>query len=353
MKGKKQGDKNLTYTQRLLIESCVNAGLSKKEIAKKVGVCLTTIYNELHRGEYVHKTKHYTDYWGETHYKFVKRYSPNMAQEKYDINMTSKGLPLKIGNDYDFVNYVEKRIIQDKVSPCAIAGEIKKNNMFKTVVSKTTLYRYIELGIIGNVRLENLPFGKRKKRYRKTVYKRVSKGTSIEKRPLEIQNRNSFGHWEMDCVIGTKLRSDILLTLTERLTRYELVLKLPNRKASTIVHSLNRLEYRFGKKFRSIFKTITVDNGVEFSDFTGLEKSIFSGNRVKMFYCHPYTSCERGSNERLNREIRRWIPKGIDIKKFSDEEIQHVEDWINNYPRAIFDFETSSYRFNQELSKIG
>ena len=109
--------------------------------------------------------------------------------------------------------------------------------------------------------------------------------------------------------------------------------------ASTpVVKSLNRLERRFGNKFRKVFKTITVDNGSEFSDFVGLEKSIYKGRRTSVYYCHPYTSCERGSNERLNREIRRIFPKGTDFTKVSEERVKACEDWVNAYPREIFGY---------------
>lgn len=247
---------------------------------------------------------------------------------------------------------MEKRVLQDKLSPCAVLGEIKRKNLFRTKISKTTLYRYIETGIFYNIRMSDLPMYRKKPRYRKTVAKRPPKGTSIERRPIEILNRNSFGHWEMDCVVGKKHSRDILLVFTERLTRYELIMKMPNRKSETVIKTLNKLERRFGKDFRKVFKSITVDNGVEFSDFTGLQKSIYNGCRTKVYYCHPYTSCERGTNERLNREIRRFIPKGSDLSKYSQEEIQAVEDWINAYPREIFNFATSAEKFAEQLLNL-
>lgn len=346
---KRKGTKNITYTQRLQLEACLKAGLHKREIATKLGVCLATIYNELKRGEYKHKTIKYTDWFGDKHYKLVTAYSPNLAEEKYRLGQSSHGAPLKVGNDYDFVRYVEKRILIDKLSPCAVLGEINRNNLFKTRISKTTMYRYIETGIFYNVRLQDLPIKRKVKRYRKTVAKRPPKGTSIEQRPIEIAKRNTFGHWEMDCVVGKKQSKDTLLVLTERLTRYEIIIKMPNRKADTVVRSLNKLERKYGKQFRPLFKSITVDNGVEFSNFVGLEKSIYGGQRTQVFYCHPYTSCERGSNERINRDIRRLLPKGTDFTKYTDKHIQAVADWVNAYPREIFGFATSAEKFNELL----
>ena len=127
---------------------------------------------------------------------------------------------------------------------------------------------------------------------------------------------------------------------------------MPNRKTESVVHCLNVLERKYGSTFRKIFKTITVDNGSEFSDVNGMQKSIYRGKRLSMYYCHPYSSYERGSNERMNREIRRWLPKGSNFSKASVAEIQCVENWINSYPREIFQYATSSEQFNQQLAAI-
>jgi IS30 family transposase len=346
---KKKGTKNLTYTQRLQLESCIKAGLHKKIIAEKLNVCLATVYNELKRGAYGHRRKA-TDIYGDVRYGYDIRYSPNLAEDSYRLNMTSKGAPLKIGNDYDFVHYVEKRILQDKLSPCAVLGEIKRKRLFRTDISKTTIYRYIEAGIFMNITLRDLPMRERKKRYRKTIAKRPPRGTSIEKRPAEVNVRTTFGHWEMDCVCG--LTRPALLVLTERLTRNEIIMPMPDQKAKSVIRCLNVLERRYGATFRRVFKSITVDNGSEFADSKGIERSIYRGKRTAVYYCHPYCACERGSNERLNREIRRKLPKGTDFARLSAEDIQAVENWVNAYPREILGFATSAEVFQQELAAL-
>lgn len=340
------GTKNLTYTQRLQIETLNNAKVKKEEIAKVVGIHLRTLYYELKRGEYYHTFKH-TSFWYGTQTKREKRYSAHIAQEKYNLACTAKGRPLKIGNDFELVKYIEKKFKEEKISACATLGEIKRNNLPFTKISKTTLYRYIEIGIFSNIKIQ-----KRKEKYRKVVFKRVSKGKSIEKRPAEILNRNTFGHWEMDCVCGSSRYA--LLTLSERLTRQEIIMKIPNKQSKTVVNCLNTLEKKFGtKKFKQIFKSITVDNGVEFSDYLGMQHScITNTQRTQVYYCHPYSSYERGTNERLNREIRRLIPKGSDISKYSTKEIKKVESWINNYPREIFGYATSQEMFNQYIQQL-
>lgn len=349
---KQKGTKNITFTQRLQLEALLKAGLHKKRIAEQLGVCLATVYNELKRGEYTYKRYSYTDWLGESHYKFATGYSPNIAEDKYRLNMTAHGAPLKIGNDYEFVRYVEKRVCVDKLSPAAVCGEIKRDKLFRTVISKTTMYRYIAQGLFMGISSEHLPFGQRKTHYRKTVAKRPPKGTSIERRPADILSRDSFGHWEMDCVVGKQNTRNVLLVLTERLTRYEIIMKMPDRKMATVVQFVDKLERRYGRKFRTLFKSITVDNGSEFADFAGLERSVYGGRRTAVFYCHPYASCERGSNERINRDIRRLLPKGTDFSKVSEKRVQKVMQWVNAYPREIFGFATSAEVFTREFAAL-
>ena len=348
---KRKGTKDLTLTQRRTLEDYMKAGLHKKRIAELLGVCLATVYNELKRGQCTQKVYSYTDYWGERHYKQVTTYSADKAEYNYRLNQSAHGAPLKIGNDFELVREIEKRVIYDKISPCAALGRIKREKAYRTTISKTTLYRYIRAGyIFTRITMQDVKLKQR--RYQKATVKRPPKGTSIEKRPAEITARNTFGHWEMDCVIGKQGTRETILAFTERLTRFEIVFKMPDHKAETVVRYVNKLEKRYGKQFRKLFKSITVDNGVEFSDFKGLEKSIYGGKRTSVYYCHPYTSCERGSNERLNREIRRLIPKGTDLSTISDKRVQAVETWVNAYPREIFGYATSAEMFNAYLQTI-
>lgn len=334
--------KQLTKTKRLQLESYLKINLPKKDIAKLLGVHISTIYREIKKGEYQHL---------KTDLTYEIRYSCDKAETRYQENLRSKGKDLKIGNDREFACYIEDRILNGKLSPLAVLGEIKHKNLkFKTTICRNTLYSYIYKGIFENLTMKHLPLkSKRKKKRNSVAHKRAPKGTSIEDRPQEINERNTFGHWEMDCVCGST--KSTLLVLTERLTRKEIIRLMPNQKAESVQKELNKIERYLGcKRFKEMFKSITTDNGSEFADHIGLEKSIFTKmTRTKVYYCHAYSSCEKGTCERLNREIRRLIPKGSDIGKYSKDEIQFVEDWVNNYPREIFDFATSNELFNQAL----
>ena len=144
-----------------------------------------------------------------------------------------------------------------------------------------------------------------------------------------------------------------MFVLSERLTRQEIIIKMPDQTAASVVAALNKLERRYGRKFPQIFKSITFDNGSEFMDCAGIEKSVYGKDRkrTKVYYCHPYSAYERGTNENINKMIRRFLPKGTDFRKVTAAYIQRVETWINNYPREILGFETSGSLFERYVAE--
>ena len=130
-------------------------------------------------------------------------------------------------------------------------------------------------------------------------------------------------------IVGTgpscKEGKGALLTLTERMTRQEIIRKLPDRKQKSVIKALWKLR----KLYK--FKTVTADNGSEFLDFKDIEKAL----KCKVYYAHPYSSWERRSNENANGIIRLFLPKGTDFSKISTAEIKAIESWLNDYPRHI------------------
>ena len=164
-----------------------------------------------------------------------------------------------------------------------------------------------------------------------------------------------MGHWEMDTVYSSKkaITSAALLVLTERLSRLELIILLRNRTSGCVVRALNALERSMGRKaFLRMFKTITVDNGSEFADFEGMERSALqkTSKRTEVFYCHAHHSWERGSNENANKLIRRQFPKGTDFSKVTAAQVSKVQEWINQLPRALFGGMTSNMVYQLQTS---
>lgn len=282
---------------------------------------------------------------------------------KYQAHLREKGPDLKIGKDHELARYIEETIIEKDCSPAAVLGyAMMEGRKFKTSVSAATIYSYIKKGLFLRITQVDLPrHGKRKHGYKKVKTKkdqaRASAGESIERRGDEVVERKVFGHWEMDTVYSKKNSTKkALLVLTERKTRREIIVLIPNRKAETVVRALDALERKFGAvNFRKIFKSITVDNGSEFAAVEEMERSAINKTipRTKVYFCHPYSSWERGSNENANIMIRRKHPKGTDFNKVSPTQVAATETWINNYPRKILGYRSSEVAFRECLRELG
>lgn len=345
---KKRRFRHLSWTDRLKIEQMLKDGRHYQDIADEIGVHLRTIYNEVKRGRYIHTNSDLTE---------EERYSPDIAEMAYREHLAAKGPDLKIGKDHDLAQYIEKKIGEEGYSPAAVLGEIKESGLeFEMSICETTLYSYIEKGVFLTITNADLPEKSKKKRPYKHVRKaaRPAAGESIENRPEEINRRETVGHWEMDCVEGKKKTKKTLLVLTERKSRKEIIIPMRDQTSKSVVRALDSIERKYGAQFYSIFQTITVDNGSEFADCEGIEKSCRrKGNRTKVYYCHPYSSYERGSNENLNKMIRRFFPKGTDFRQVTTKAIKKVEEWINNYPREIHGFKTADQVFAEGLLCLG
>ena len=172
------------------------------EIAKRLGRHRRTIEREIARG---------TVYLQNSDLTYRKAYCADVAQRKYVENGKNKGPQLKIGNDHKLARYIESKIINEKYSPDAVIGQIKvKGLQFKTSICTKTLYNYIDRGdVFLKLTNKDLPV---KKDGKKRIYQKVRKvalknlkGSSIEERPKEANERLEYGHWEMDCVVGKKV----------------------------------------------------------------------------------------------------------------------------------------------------
>lgn len=329
--------KHITLAERTMIETWYNSDKkSKNEIAKLLHKSERTIRREINRGLVIVKNYDWTD---------KEEYSARVAHRKYEYGKTGKGPQMKLDADIELVNHIENEIVKNKKSPEVVAIQLKENG-FDVEITGRTIRNAIKNGLI----FDKLKHGKiiYKKEYKnKNKERRVSKlipaEKSIEYRPKEALDRKIYGYWEGDLIVGKQGTKTVLFTLTERMTRQEIIMKLPNKETKTIAKALDKIERKYGSKFYNTFKCITFDNGVEFMGYEGLEKSCLrKKNRTSIYYAHPYCSGERGTNENNNRMIRRFIPKGIDIGKVKVAKIKEIEDWINNYPRAMFGYKSSN-----------
>ncbi len=159
----------------------------------------------------------------------------------------------------------------------------------------------------------------------------------------------------MDSVVGKRgcKNTKAILAIIERETKQIILELVKDHSSYEVIKALNRIEKRYGRKFYDVFKTITVDNGSEFSDSKGIEKALYrKNNRTQVYYCHPYTSSERGTNEQNNKLIRRHLPKGTDFGNLTRNDVKRIEKWINEYPRELFDGKNSNYMFQREMEVL-
>ena len=339
---------HLTWNDRLTIEKMLREGYSKPQIARYLGVHHSTIYDECKRGETELLNSDLTK---------RKAYSPEVAEAYHAERRKNMEKPLKIGKDRELADWLVETI-SSGVSPSAACSMLGKTpaTTFSCTLCRQTVYKYITKGYLWPLTNQDLRYkGKRKRHYKKVRAAKAPRGESIERRPAHIEDRQEPGHWEMDSVVGRKGSKAALLVLTERVTRYEIAIRVPDHSAASVVSALDRLERRVGtRKFRQVFQSITVDNGSEFSDCWGMERSWRKNHRPRthIYYCHPYSSYERGSNEKQNQMIRWHFPKGTSFDHISQQRIDKAIDWMNNYPRLLLDWYTSAELFEVFLASL-
>ena len=171
----------------------------------------------------------------------------------------------------------------------------------------------------------------------------------MAERPTCIIEREEFGHWEIDTVVGQKSNSDcVLLTILERKTRNAIIQRIEAKTAEAVTKALTRIRDIYGKQFSKVFKSITGDNGSEFAELSKLEDI----TDTKIYFTHPYSSFEKGTNERHNGLIRRFIPKGKRISNYNQTDIAFIEEWMNTLPRKILNYRTPEELFEMHLDEI-
>ena len=335
---KKSGKyKQLGERDRYLLEGYLASGLSVKRIAQKLNSHISTIYREIKRGEVKRINTELEEYWA---------YRANAAQHNYETKVTKRRHSLKIEKYKELAGYIQNKIIQEKCSPDVIIGRLKQEQKeFEGSICTKTLYNYIAKGVFeGVINADLWEKCRRRRKYRhiRRVGLKNTRARSIEDRPDKANKRLEYGHWEGDCIVGRRSgRKDGLFTLSERMTRQQIIIKIESSTQEAVLKAINKIELTHGCFFPEKFKSITLDNGREFLDWEAIERSALNKRRrTLVYFAHPYSAWERGTNENQNRMIRRFVPKGTDISKVSDKDVKKIEEWMNNYPRKILGYKT-------------
>lgn len=334
-------NKHLNFKERTIIEIRLNDGFSPYKIAKELGRPINTILNEIRRGttSQIKQNKHVELYFADTGEAMYKKNRKNSCRSFKRLECS------------EFISYAVEKIKNNSLSPDACFGEALRKNTFdrSEMVYTKTLYNYIDLGLL-DVKNIDLPYKLRRniKPARVRKNKKIL-GSSIKERPSEIDSRNEFGHWAIDTVIGEKSSDDnVLLTIVERKTRNAIVRKIESKTVDAVTNELVKIRDLFGDKFSKVFKTITADNGSEFVELADIEELC----SPKVYFTHPYSPFEKGTNERHNGLIRRFIPKGKRISNYDINDIGFIEEWMNTLPRKILGYNTSEKLFDEYLDSI-
>lgn len=334
-------NKHLNFEERMTIQLRLKDGHSPYRIAKELRRSQNTVINEIRRGTTTQIKQG----------KYIEIYLADTGEAIYKKHRLNSCRTFKRLECCDFINYAVDKIKGDSWSPDACVGNALKTGKFQRsqIVCTKTLYNYIDLGLLS-VKNIDLPM-KLRRNTKPTIVKKHKKklGKSISERPKDIDNREEFGHWEIDTVIGEKSGNDcVLLTILERKTRNAIVRRITSKTADAVMNELRSIRKLYGEQFSKVFKTITGDNGSEFADLSTLE----TNTDTSVYFTHPYSSFEKGTNERHNGLIRRFIPKGKRMSDYDLADIAFIEEWMNTLPRRILNYSTPEELFESELDII-
>lgn len=330
---------HLLNEERHEIEVRLKDGWSIYRIAKHLRRPYNTIKNEVARGTV-------SLYQGK-----VQRYKADEGERVYLKHRQNCRKQYRCLFTVRYLQYVVAQFQGDeKWSLDAAFGAALKSGQFcrEEMVCTKTLYNYVDLGLLP-IKNIDLPEKLRRNTKAKTIRKnKKNLGRSIEERPETVDFRTEFGHWEIDTVIGKKGENEpCVVTLVERLTRMCLWIKAVNHTAEAVTEALHKVMSDFAEKQDQVFKTITGDNGSEFAKLAMLEVG-----ELKVYFTHPYSSCEKGTNECHNRMLRRFIPKGKSVADYTADEICFFADCINGLPRKILGYATPEELFDRQLDRI-
>ena len=325
--------KRLSLKERIIIETLLGENRPKSFIAEKLHRSRSTVTREINK---------WVQNPGET-------YRAELAHWCAEDDYLNKRNLDKIDTYKRLKFYVYKGLLKHW-SPEQISGRIKKDYPNDPVMSISHEAIYMHIYSHRQARLNRklialLPYHKTRRRKRKKSLKRrirIKDQVSIDQRPKQVETRLEIGHWEGDLMIGMR-QSSAIGTLVERKARYTCIIKLRNRKSATVRKQFVRVLNQFETKFK---KTLTYDNGVEMAQHKKLTKQ----TGIQVYFAHPYSSWQRGTNENTNGLIRRYFPKGTNFNDITEEQLNAVEYSLNNRPRKILGFKTPSEVMAEEYN---
>lgn len=327
--------RRLTLKERVIIQALLHENKTKAYISKKLNRSRSTISREVNKLGANPKVD----------------YDPYLAHWCAKQDYLNKRNLDKISMHKKLRFYVFKGLLS-QWTPEQISGRIKDDYPNDPImsISHESIYRYIYTHPQASLNKKLIKLLVRKKTRRRPAKKRRGTGSkilnqvSIDSRPKHIELRNEIGHWEGDLMIGKNHKSAIG-TIVERKSRYTIIVKLESKKADEVAkmfsEKLNQLQPVFKK-------TLTYDNGIEMAK----HEKITQNTGMKIYFAHPYSSWQRGTNENTNGLIRRYLPKGTDFNKIDEKTLMIIQQKLNNRPRKIIGYKTPKEIMDYELKFV-
>jgi len=307
---------------------------SLNDIAKKLDRYTSTISREILSGS----CNKYTYRAG----KAQRRAARNSSQRKKGNKILNNELRLK--------RYVYRKL-RKKWSPAQIAKELKKDYPADMAmrIAPETIYAYLFVLPRGSLKKELLACLRqnRKRRHQQSrgvkMERKLEDMLSIEERPKEVEDRIIPGHWEGDLIIGKNNRS-ALGTLVERTTRATILVPVKSKRAEEVARAFAKEVKKLPQQMKL---TLTYDQGREMAE----HKLFTKLTGVRVYFAHPRSPWERGTNENTNGLIRQFFPKGTDFNKVSRYEVKKAQNLLNGRPRAALDFQKPYEVFSQLINQ--
>jgi len=327
--------RRLTLKERVIIQTLLIEKKPKSYIAKKLKRAPSTITREVNK--WVQKKEH--------------NYDAELAHWCVKEDYLNKRNLDKIST-YSLLKFFVYRGLLSNWTPEQISGRLKElypNDPIMSI-SHEAIYRHIYTRPQARLNKKLIKLLVRKKTRRRTSKKRRGGGSkiinqvSIDNRPQHIELRKEVGHWEGDLVIGKNHKSAIG-TIVERKTRFTLIVKLESKKAGEVANEFSKILNKLNPIYK---KSMTYDNGIEMARHEKITKN----TGMKIYFAHPYSSWERGTNENTNGLIRRYLPKGTDFNEIHLNQLQIIQEKLNNRPRKIIGYKTPKEMMDIELKFV-
>lgn len=324
----KNGKSRLELAEREHLAVLKAQGKSLREIGKILGRSHTTLSRELRRHNIAGTSAHYSPCASHSIALIKKRWAGRKKGLRHPVAQAYVEAKLKLG-----------------WSPELISGRMERD-LSGHRVSHETIYLYIydEQPEMAGYLARRHPYRRKKRKFRKARKSNIPNRLSIEQRPVAIDERLQFGHWESDLIVSGK-SGGALNVMVERKSRFVRIARVDDRTSASVSSAIVQCLMRYDENVR---RSITYDNGLENARHEEVNRWLGTTS----YFCNPYHSWEKGSVENMNGLIRRFIPKKMDLAHVTDDDIERIEYLLNTRPKKCLGYQTPQEVLNSYLQVV-